>query len=63
MNKSRLLQTLWLLLLCLVCVLLFYYRRESTKSAQEQFAMEATVLVRATPPLTAILPCTLPGQG
>ena len=54
MNKSRVLQALWLLLLTFVCVLLFYVRRESTKASQEQFAAEATVHAEATPPETAI---------
>lgn len=35
MTKTRMFQALWLLLLSLVCVLMFYYRREPTKSAQE----------------------------
>ena len=43
MNKSRLLQALWLLLLSLVCVLMFYYRRESTKYPQEILAQESAV--------------------
>ena len=61
MNKSRLLQALWLLLLSLVCVLLFYYRRESTKSPQEMLAKETTILVQATPPVTPIpLPTETP---
>lgn len=61
MNKSRVMQALWLLLLSLVCVLLFYYRRESTKSPQERYAMETTILVRATPPPSAVpLPTETP---
>ena len=48
MNKTRLFQALWLLLLSVVCVLAFYYRRESTKYPQEVIAREDTVAVRAT---------------
>lgn len=47
MNKSRILQALWLLLLSLVCVLMFYYRRESTKYPQEVFATETAVFANA----------------
>ena len=54
MNKSRLLQALWLLLLSLVCVLMFYYRRESTKYPQEILAQESAVFAQATPAVTAV---------
>lgn len=48
MNKTRLFQALWLLLLSVVCVLAFYYRREPTKSPQEVLAHEDTVVLAAT---------------
>jgi len=48
MNKTRLFQALWLLLLSVVCVLTFYYRRESTKSPQEVIAREDTVVANVT---------------
>ena len=48
MSKTRMFQTLWLLLLSVVCVLMFYYRRESTKSPQEMFVGEDAVEVAAT---------------
>ena len=54
MNRSRVLQALWLLLLSLVCVLMFYYRRESTKNPQEILAKETAVFAEATPEATAI---------
>lgn len=44
MSKTRMFQALWLLLLSLVCVLMFYYRRESTKSPQETLVREDTVV-------------------
>ncbi len=44
MTKTRMFQALWLLLLSLVCVLMFYYRRESTKSPQERFFGEDAVV-------------------
>ena len=48
MSKTRMFQALWLLLLSLVCVLMFYYRREPTKSQQERIAGEDTIAVVAT---------------
>lgn len=48
MSKTRMFQTLWLLLLSVVCVLMFYYRRESTKSPQEMLREEDAVEVAAT---------------
>lgn len=43
MSKTRMFQALWLLLLSVICVLMFYYRRESTKSPQEVLSSEETV--------------------
>ncbi len=43
MSKTRMFQALWLLLLSVVCVLMFYYRRESTKSPQEVLSSEDTI--------------------
>ncbi|MBR0507016.1 MAG: metallophosphoesterase [Clostridia bacterium] len=48
MNKTRLFQALWLLLLSAVCVLAFYSRREPTKSPQEVIAREDTVALAVT---------------
>ncbi len=59
MNKTRLFQALWLLLLSVVCVLTFYYRRESTKSPQEVIAREDTVVALATDSRT---PAPLPSE-
>lgn len=53
MSKTRMFQALWLLLLSLVCVLMFYYRRESTKSPQERLfggdAVAAATVEEQTP--------------
>ena len=48
MTKTRMFQALWLLLLSLVCVLMIYYRRESTKSPQETLVREDTVVAAST---------------
>lgn len=48
MNQSRVLQALWLLLLSLICVVLFFFKRERTKSPQETVTMEDTVAVMTT---------------
>ena len=47
MSKTRMFQALWLLLLSMICVLMFYYRRESTKSPQERIS-EQNAAVFAT---------------
>ena len=65
MSKTRMFQALWLLLLSLVCVLMFYYRRESTKSPQERFFGEdavaaATVEERTSAPLPTETPTPVP---
>lgn len=60
MSKTRMFQALWLLLLTVVCVLLFYYRREPTKSPQESVPFEDTVVALVTPARTpAPLPASL----
>lgn len=60
MSKNRMFQTLWLLLLSVVCVLMFYYRRESTKSPQERFS-EDTVVAAAVEQRTPVpLPTETP---
>lgn len=56
MSKTRMFQALWLLLLSVICVLMFYYRRESTKSPQETIG-EDTVAV-----LTAVTVTPLPTE-
>ncbi len=61
MSKTRMFQALWLLLLSVVCVLMFYYRRESTKSPQEMLLAEETILAVTTPGRTpAPLPVETP---
>jgi len=54
MNKTRLFQALWLLFLSVVCVLMFYFRRESTKAQQEVLARADSVAVEATPLSTPV---------
>ena len=54
MSKTRMFQALWLLLLSVICVLMFYYRRESTKAPQEVLSDEDTVVVQTTPVMTAV---------
>ncbi len=65
MSKTRMFQALWLLLLSLICVLMFYYRRESTKSPQERYYGEdavaaATVEERTPLPLPTDTPTPEP---
>ena len=61
MSKTRMFQVLWLLLLSVVCVLMFYYRRESTKTAQETVPFEDTVVQIVTPGRTPVpLPTDTP---
>ena len=48
MNQSRLLQALWLLLLSLICVVMFFWKRERTKFPQEVIAEADTVAVAYT---------------
>ncbi len=65
MSKTNMFRALWLLLLSLVCVLMFYYRRESTKSPQQSFFGEdavaaATVDERTPAPLPTETPTPLP---
>ena len=65
MSKTNMFRALWLLLLSLVCVLMFYYRRESTKSPQETIFGEdavaaATVTERTPAPLPTETPTPLP---
>ena len=65
MSKTNMFRALWLLLLSLVCVLMFYYRRESTKSPQEMLFGEdavaaATVTERTPAPLPTETPTPLP---
>ena len=45
MNQNRVFQALWLLLLSLICVVMFYWKREQTKYPQEVLAQEETVSV------------------
>ena len=52
MSKTRMFQALWLLLLSVVCVLMFYYRREPTKSDQEVLVEEDTVVAVTAPERT-----------
>ena len=52
MNKTRLFQALWLLFLSVVCVLMFYFRRESTKNPQEVLARVDSVDIVETPAAT-----------
>ena len=59
MSKTRMFQALWLLLLSLICVLMFYYRRESTKSPQQTYVREDTVVAAATEVRT---PAPLPAE-
>ena len=59
MSKTRIFQALWLLLLSVVCVLMFYYRREKTKSPQEAIVGEDTVALVETPIRT---PAPLPTE-
>lgn len=59
MSKTRMFQALWLLLLSVICVLMFYYRRESTKSPQEVLFGEDTVVAAAA---TADTPQPLPTE-
>lgn len=54
MNKTRLFQALWLLFLSVVCVLMFYFRRESTKAPQEVLAHADSVALNATPLSTPV---------
>ena len=54
MNKTRLFQALWLLLLSVVCVLMFYVRRESTKDPQEVLARAETVEAVVSPAPTSV---------
>lgn len=54
MSKTRMFQALWLLLLSVVCVLMFYYRREPTKSDQEVLVDEDTVVAVAAPERTPV---------
>lgn len=64
MKKTRVLQALWLLLLSLVCVLLFYYRRETTKHPQEVLSGETVIAAAVTPYETAIpLPTDTPSPS
>ena len=65
MTKTRMFQALWLLLLSLICVLMFYYRREPTKSPQERLfgedAVVAATIVEQTPqPLPTDTPTPVP---
>lgn len=65
MTKTRMFQALWLLLLSLICVLMFYYRREPTKSPQERLfgedAVVAATTVEQTPqPLPTDTPTPVP---
>lgn len=65
MSKTRMFQALWLLLLSLICVLMFYYRRESTKSPQERLFGEdavaaVTIEERTAAPLPTETPTPLP---
>ena len=65
MSKTNMFRALWLLLLSLVCVLMFYYRRETTKSPQETFFGEdivavATTVTRTPAPLPTEPPTPLP---
>ncbi len=57
MTKTRLFHALWLLLLAAVCTLMFFWRRESTKSAQGTIPFEDTVVAVVTPDRT---PAPLP---
>ncbi len=59
MSKTRMFQALWLLLLSVICVLMFYYRRESTKSPQEHLFQEDTVVAASVDERT---PAPLPTE-
>lgn len=55
MSKTRMFQALWLLLLSVICVLMFYYRREPTKSPQQMYGEDAVAAIateETTPPPT-----------
>ena len=54
MNQSRVLQALWLLLLSLICVVMFFWKRERTKSPQEVIAEADTVTLQPTDQSTAV---------
>ncbi|MBR0437165.1 MAG: metallophosphoesterase [Clostridia bacterium] len=54
MNQNRVLQALWLLLLSLICVVMFWLKRERTKSPQEVIAQEDTVAVAPTAAPSAV---------
>ena len=63
MSKTRMFQALWLLLLSLVCVLMFYYRRESTKYPQEKLSDGNSSVVFATDtqtPVVTLVPTPVP---
>ena len=48
MNQNRVFQALWLLLLSLICVVMFFLKRERTKYPQEVIAEAETVVVALT---------------
>ena len=48
MNQNRVFQALWLLLLSLICVVMFFWKRERTKSPQEVIADVETVALQPT---------------
>ena len=48
MNQKRVFQALWLLLLSLICVVMFFWKRERTKSPQEVIAETDTVAAAYT---------------
>ena len=50
MNQNRILGTLWLLLLSLICVVMFIMKRERTKSPQEVIADTVAVATTAAAP-------------
>ena len=60
MSKSRMFQALWLLLLSLICVLMFYYRRESTKSSQERFGEGEAAFATLDEPTPSPSPTPVP---
>ncbi len=69
MNQSRVFQALWLLLLSLICIVLFYWRREPTKYPQEVLAQETaltetveTVVIPSPSPSPSPVPTPAPTE-
>ncbi len=58
MNQNRVFQALWLLLLSLICVVLFFWKRERTKFPQEVIAETDTVALQPTD--ARVLPTSVP---